>query len=303
VETGNLVLPSGQVIACDPANLRWEGDRVPFTRTTPTGSYPVVLCVTKAEDSSFSGLVSCAMVRFNSHKPVAWEMALLPGNDPATLPLGCFFGYGVDTGMGCFIDADTAARLSEDAVDRMLDQVTNALCPSYKSGLPAKDGVGVVVDQVSGANLVAFHSGYGDGAYVSYWGIDPSGGPCCLVTEFGVLVEHLEGRASFLIRDCLGRELYHPDFPRIGVRIRVLPNGSPEHHRLRVEVFGATNTCDAKVINAGKTYSSGYTVRPDIHLGAWDFRFNEPLTPDATFILEYALGVRALEGTHGEEAT
>jgi hypothetical protein len=298
LEIDNLILRSGQLIACDPAYLCWEEDRVPFTRTGPTGRHKVLLSISDAEERAFSGLVSCAMVRFTSQKPASWEMALLPGQDPATLPHGHFFGYGVDTGMGCFIDADTARRLSKDAVDRALHEVTNFLRPSQASGKPRKYGVGVVIDQPSGANIVVFDSGYGDGAYVSYWGIDARGELCCLVTDFGVLVEHLQGRATFPIQDCLGQQLSHPDLARIGVSIRVLPKEGPDQRRLRVEAHGVTDSCDAKVINASKTYSSSYSVRPNIHLGAWDFQFNEPLNPDAVLVLEYGLGAMALERIH-----
>jgi TetR/AcrR family transcriptional regulator, transcriptional repressor for nem operon len=43
------------------------------------------------------------------------------------------------------------------------------------------------VDPATGANLVAFRSGEGDGIYPSYWGLDGARRPVALVTDFHVL--------------------------------------------------------------------------------------------------------------------
>lgn len=296
-QVAELVAPSGRLIACDPCNLDSEsfrrGHTGPFVRTVPAGKYPVILCI--ADAPSGHGGVACAMVRFREERTTVWEMAVLPGQDPATLPLGEFFGYGVDTGMGCFIDAATAGKLTKDNHDRLLiDELPDALCPSLSSGQKGKDGVGLSVDRESGGNLVAFSSGYGDGGYVSYWGIGASGEPCCLVTDFGILVELLQGQSTFRLHEGIGRQLSHPDLQRIGVIVRILPLGGTTDHRLRVEMEGGG--CKAVIANAGKEYSSDrlhYIVRGGI--GTYDFQFDEPLQPDATLTLEYGLGVQALE--------
>ena len=41
----------------------------------------------------------------------------------------------------------------------------------------------------SGLNIAAFSSGFGDGSYSSYWGLDAEGAPVRLVTSFDVLEE------------------------------------------------------------------------------------------------------------------
>lgn len=297
-QVAELVAPSGRLIACDPCNVdpdsrKW-GDAVPFSRTVPPGKYPVILSV--ADDSkSDHGGVACAMVRFREEKIGGWEMAVLPGQDPATLPLGRFFGFGVDTGMACFIDAATTEKLTKDIYDRLLlDELPKALYYDFSRGRKGKDGVGLTVDSESGGNLVAFSSGYGDGSYVSYWGIGASGEPSCLVTDFGILVEFLESKATFQLRDCIGRQLFHLDLQRIGLVVRILLVDSPTEHHLRMEMEGGS--CKAIITNAGKEYSSdrlGYRVIGGI--GMYDFRFEEHLQPDATLTLEYGMGVQALE--------
>jgi hypothetical protein len=47
----------------------------------------------------------------------------------------------------------------------------------------------VVMDEDTGANLVAIFTGFGDGGYASYFGKDAESRVCCLVTDFGILGE------------------------------------------------------------------------------------------------------------------
>ena len=57
------------------------------------------------------------MLRLRKAKPVRWEMAVWPGQDPTELEADQFFGYGVDSGTGSFLDADQDRyldRLKED---------------------------------------------------------------------------------------------------------------------------------------------------------------------------------------------
>ena len=58
--------------------------------------------------------IACAMVKFCSESPVRWKMALRAGEDLAELRRNQFFGYGVDAGMGCFVDAQIIERRSDE---------------------------------------------------------------------------------------------------------------------------------------------------------------------------------------------
>jgi hypothetical protein len=306
VEIGDLVLPSGEVVACDPSRLGRERDIVPFARTAPPGKYPVILSLMAGEEGVVDQGVACAMVRFTAAKPAAWEMAVHPGQDASALPVGQFFGYGVDAGMGCFIDKNTLQALAEeDAGEFYHERVIGEM---YKSG-EHRGWTNIVVDQKSGRNLAVFSSGYGDGVYASYWGLGAAGELCCLITDFAILVEDLKGRSTFQISDWIGEAICHPNLSRIGLTVRLLPLDEPqdrwlrvrsppmeraEGHRLRVQLEGGR--CKAVIANGGKEYSSdrlSYTVYGAI--GTYDFRFDEPLQPDAQITLEYGMGVQALE--------
>ena len=65
------------------------------------------------------GRTACAMVKFCSESPVRWEMALRPGEDLAELRRNQFFGYGVDAGMGCFVDAQVVERRCDEELQRL----------------------------------------------------------------------------------------------------------------------------------------------------------------------------------------
>ena len=45
----------------------------------------------------------------------------------------------------------------------------------------------ISLDEETGANILLFTSGWGDGRYPSYWGYAADGGIVCLLTDFGAL--------------------------------------------------------------------------------------------------------------------
>ena len=180
VPAGDLVLPSGRVVAADVFFFTTE----PFTRTLPAGRYPVLL-LSSARDPDVVGDVAAAMIRMAPGDPVTWEMALVPGEDPATLGSGEFFGYPVDSGTGAFASAEAVDRLMRDgAGEDYADQISDGLFPS--EGV-YNQSVEVTVDAASGANVIGFPSGFGDGAYPSWFGLDAGGEPLVLLTDFGIL--------------------------------------------------------------------------------------------------------------------
>src|SRR5262245_17224403 len=205
LDAGELVLPTGRIVGSDPTYFQNDGtDRQPpYTRTVPPGRYPVVLCLSKhTYPNHTEERVAAAMIRFTDAEPVSWEMALRPGQDPATLAPGHYFGYGVDGGTGCFADARAVEALEPERklfsercrppwpqnADHnwifnlhtpFFQQLHNGF---FKPGNPARSVwfVDLVADTDTGANVIAFPSGWGDGGYASYWGLDAAGNPCRL---------------------------------------------------------------------------------------------------------------------------
>jgi uncharacterized protein DUF4241 len=178
---GTLRLRSGALIACDPTYLRpvepdarewvtksysYQQSRHPFTATVPPGDYPVVL--SRFRWLSGSGPTVAAVKVWVSNGPVnGWEMALRAGEDPRTLPDGGFFGFGVDAGAGCFFDAAAASALARQTTEFVLGS---------KESTELTDGA-------SGANLIAFSSGWGDGSYPVWIGRTTAGDIACFVAD------------------------------------------------------------------------------------------------------------------------
>ena len=199
---GRIALPSGRVIACDPL-VSLETSGRPFTRAVPEGRYPVTLGL-------LEGDVALASVRFGRAKVARWELALSAGERDEGRP-----GYGVDSGKGCFADADAAEgyaaqrrALGQRVAQQLLDEGVDPKGPSWHEAYAAriaeegpdllaaaamsaaiqkKRFASIVLGGEGGGSLVAFTTGVGDGVYASYWGLDAKGRPMMLVTDFGLL--------------------------------------------------------------------------------------------------------------------
>jgi hypothetical protein len=312
VVAAELVLPSGHIVACEPSSLQGSADFPPFTRSVPPGRYPVVLSLARLTFPNHTEeRVACALVRFSDEGPLAWEMALTPGQDPATLRPGQFFGYGVDGGRGGFLDAVVVTalegerslyleRLQAGTMLASIADIRNLHSPFFRRLWDARFAPGqhdfrpcVVLEAcaTTGANVVEFSSGWGDGCYASWWGLGSGGEPCCLVTDFGVLVEGIEGKSELPLSACLDGVHNHPDLKRLGIKVSVrIEEGPPL--RVHVDYEGDEDLTPA-IENGGKSLRYlGLSETEDG--GSHLFESDGPLLPDARFLLTYSLGARAL---------
>ena len=173
-DIGLLSLPTGKIVACDPIVC---GQLTEFRRTVHPGSYPVSVYIARID--GFDTRVALASLRFSDKKPVKWEMALKEGQNIEELEDGYIFGYAVDAGTGGFMDKAAADKIDETDID-MFDMLDDTLFNDDHKPY------GIV--SVTGENdVAAFLSGYGDGYYASYFGIDEDGNLCILVTDFDIL--------------------------------------------------------------------------------------------------------------------
>ncbi|MGW6913896.1 DUF4241 domain-containing protein [Kitasatospora sp. NPDC054939] len=175
---GTLRLPTGEVIAADPG---WVGRGLagrdePFTVTVPPGDYPVLIARMNWAGEQW-GEITAAKVEIRPDRPTAsWELALRPGEDVRLLGDDEFYGFGVDTGTGCFLDA---AVLDAFAVAREED--TAVLGGGTGSGFPSW------TDPATGGTLISYPSGMGDGSYPVWIGRDGEGEVTCLVADMLIL--------------------------------------------------------------------------------------------------------------------
>ncbi|QDT28355.1 hypothetical protein Enr10x_36970 [Gimesia panareensis] len=178
----DLHLPTGKLIASDAIVFM---DPLPFKLKMPTGTFPVILSIAHiAEDQR----VAFARIRFRDTVPVTWKMLSVEGEPPGKLQEGDIFGYGVDSGTGCFIDASAAKVFDEKLTsdpnyfENLLDAIERTYVNTW-GWLDLPFGKG---------NLVAFSSGFGDGFYATYAGFDADGKLAVVVTDFAVVPSKAE---------------------------------------------------------------------------------------------------------------
>jgi hypothetical protein len=177
-DLGMLVVPTGKLIACDAFIV--FPDMEPFQQTFPTGRYPVIVSIAHiASEHGENQRVAYATLRFSDQQPAKWEMAVTPGQDVATLDQDEIYGYGVDTGTGCYMDTTAVPLVGSGNLN---DQLYEALRGSY---VHTWSWANITLDS-SGLNMMAFSTGDGDGAYAAYVGYDAAGKVATLVTDFGL---------------------------------------------------------------------------------------------------------------------
>ncbi len=176
VDGGTVRMPSGRVVAADPSYV--DGGR-PFTATIAPGDYRVELSVVRFAAEPDHARVAAAKLVVSSVPVTSWELALSEGQNALLLGDGEYYGFGVDAGVGCFVDAAACAALAELAEES--EEAQELLMT------PMGPKTAVLTEPVSGATLVAYHSGWGDGSYPVWIGRTADGEIACFVADMLVL--------------------------------------------------------------------------------------------------------------------
>jgi hypothetical protein len=149
----------------------------------------VSVCIVRYVDSRKQPdeRIACAMLYLLPGTPSTWETAgfLSPAGKAVTKQ--AITEYSVDSATACFMDADAArqiATLSNDGDDTFAESLPEATDATY---VHTRSWGNMILDPTTGLNVIAFSSGWGDGAYTSYWGLDTAGQVVCLLTDFRVL--------------------------------------------------------------------------------------------------------------------
>ena len=193
LDIGMVHFPTGTIFACDPLTELEEA--LPFLQTIPDGTYPVKICV--VPDQQYGDRYACVKAEITKERPVRYELGMTGKEElEEELEEGIFFGFGVDTGMGCIGDLKTQTffkeywekRLEEDPdIDTYNDLFCDLLeenakaYPEYQGD--AGDWVNWTVPDTN-CNLAIFQSGWGDGVYPVYFGYDENKKVCAVYVHF-----------------------------------------------------------------------------------------------------------------------
>lgn len=185
IPLGQLEVPTGRIVVADPLV---NPDRPPLAREVPVGRYPVTLYRAQYR-------IAMAELRLAPGKVARFEMATIPGQNLAELKDDEIFGYPVDAGTGGFMDASAKAAMDRRETLQIEKQrgTSDRYSNYYDDVLHAemeRNGGNYVLHRPLAddpVNVAIFQSGWGDGFYASYWGLDEAGRPLVLVTDFGVL--------------------------------------------------------------------------------------------------------------------
>ncbi|WP_313533557.1 DUF4241 domain-containing protein [Sphingobacterium athyrii] len=171
IVVGNLKVSSGQIIATDPVML---SDAIAFNEKFPVGEFPVELAMANI-NANKDRRIAFARIKF-SDKPIRkWEFALLPGETPIPIKSKEIYGYGVDAGLGLFVD-----QSAKNSLNTLLDKNwANMFSEKFEHYLNYS---------FQNQNAVFFSTGYGDGFYATYIGRDNDGKICQLLTDFDIVL-------------------------------------------------------------------------------------------------------------------
>ena len=193
LDIGEVNLPTGEILTCDP--LVELGEAKTYIQKTPVGKFPVKICVVPSED--YGDRYACVKVEFSKNKPVVYELAVT-GNEEEMdeAKEDEYYGFGVDTGMGCVADKKTQDEYvkywkkleEEEGADNPYDDIFEELLEeSFKKSPKYQRDCGdwtnfIIPD--SDLNIPVFASGWGDGYYPCYFGYDEKGELCGFYIHF-----------------------------------------------------------------------------------------------------------------------
>lgn len=196
LEIGEISFPTGEFIACDPFEELEKGK--PYLQKIPAGTYPAKICVMIHEEEGER--YAALKIDINGKKPAIYECAVVPEDRDAYVDFepGQFLGFGVDSGIAGIADISAREALNqyveklkaenpkekfdlfEDLFMDLMDENVEKY-PKYQT-----IGDSWLNWTVPGTeeNLILLNSGFGDGTYPCYMGIDEEGEICALYLWF-----------------------------------------------------------------------------------------------------------------------
>lgn len=194
IHVGDLSLPTGRIITADPF---FSMEQRPFTRTVEPDKYPVFIYM--AEIDELHHRIAYAKIKFRPEEATRWVLAItddLTDEELNDLGEDEFYGFPVESGLACFLDEETNreftakmdAMLDKNPESNYYDDVLAEEFRKYSGKNNFSRELGDWNDHHpnpdSDNNVIMFSSGWGDGYYPAYWGLNENGDTVELVIDF-----------------------------------------------------------------------------------------------------------------------
>ncbi|WP_298417280.1 DUF4241 domain-containing protein [uncultured Kordia sp.] len=196
---GDIYLPSGKIVSADP----FISDHTkPFVKTVKPGTYPVNLYLKKQGEDHYR--IAFSKIKFKQEKATRWILALTERDKIETvqnLKPDEILGFPVDAGLAFFADNEThkvylkksdelyaGEELFNYYDDVLYDEMVAASAGSIYG---SKDGdwANHTPDATFKGNMIIHSSGWGDGYYPVYWGLNNKNEIVELAMDFFVVSE------------------------------------------------------------------------------------------------------------------
>jgi hypothetical protein len=166
VGLGEIVLPSARLLVSDlfAVNSYFLPDMAAVDLRGFTGSAPV--CLHVAHFQNTDQRAAFLHVRVLDSPVARWEVGTA--------------GFGVDGGTGGIASAEAVRAATGDITDVYLDTLD-------ANSVPTWGWLNITTDASTGANVIGFSTGYGDGGFPVYAGFDQSGRVASVVIDLLVL--------------------------------------------------------------------------------------------------------------------
>lgn len=195
INIGICSVPSGKILVRDPLCYLNDRNAQPYLRKVSAGNYQTELCVIKPMDGDCARYAA-ARICFTNHLAVHFEEALVGNEDLDSLENFEYFGFSVDAGLGCICDEILHQKFcdfvelwhKQNPDGNLYDDYFEALFKaSYKAHPKYQRSDGDWINwriPETDYFLPIFQSGFGDGFYPVYWGLDSSGKVCQIIVQF-----------------------------------------------------------------------------------------------------------------------
>ncbi len=194
LDMGPVSLPTGYIIVRDPLSYLRREDR-PYILKAPAGTYNATAAVIKP-DGSDCARYAAVRIKFNDNEPVRFEEALTGTENLEDFADDSYFGLNVDAGLACICDVKVKDAFCDFRSRWHKENPEKNIYDHYFAGFfensakenpkyQRKDGDWINWT-VPGTDfhMPIFQSGFGDGTYPVYYGLDAEGEICQIAVQF-----------------------------------------------------------------------------------------------------------------------